>query len=460
MRSALWSGAAPAGGHRWRALAALAVVLLLAACASAPPKYTVDDGRKLDDKLVANIRAYGSGEQALRPAVLRSAGLKDPDCDKQWELPFAVATSDGLEENDRVAWARALKVDERLAVIATAPGSPLAVGDKLMALEGRAEVDAGKLAERLSEIRDMGKPFTVTLDGGRRQLVRPFEVCRGYARFVSPYIAEEQSYHWLMTLHPLQLAKAGLTEDEALWVVLWGQGLSEEGGTRMKAYHYGTQIVGTLYNLVTIASGLRGAAMAAEAAVNAAKNAAASVATDVLKQQLIEQGKALAAQRIRDGFSDAAQQLTRQQTLDALQAAAANRASLSGVSRIGATVFDRADQWAFERMAKLGGSQLAGLALHQKLIEFRFTSNGLVLDADRLTALSTLAKARGMEDQVLAILRGYKAEDLQLEVGSMPLASAPKAFSYDSPDDPGRQLGAGGLIDTMLRMPAEAVLRK
>ena len=43
------------------------------------------------------------------------------------------------------------------------------------------------------------------------------------------------------------------------------------------------------------------------------------------------------AQRIREGLADAAAQITRQQVVGVMQAAAANRGALSGVSRIAAT---------------------------------------------------------------------------------------------------------------------------
>ena len=62
-----------------------------------------------------------------------------------------------------------------------------------------------------------------------------------------------------MSYHPLELAKADLTADEALWTVLWTQGLSEEGGARMKVYDYGTSILSTLYTVATLASGLQAA---------------------------------------------------------------------------------------------------------------------------------------------------------------------------------------------------------
>ena len=47
------------------------------------------------------------GEQALRPAIARSAALGDKDCDRQWELPMSVMSSQGWSEDDRVAWVRA-----------------------------------------------------------------------------------------------------------------------------------------------------------------------------------------------------------------------------------------------------------------------------------------------------------------------------------------------------------------
>jgi len=438
----------------------LAVLLisccLLAACAG--PKFTVDDGRKVDEVLLGNIRAYGSGEQTLRPAIQRSAALHDKDCDKQWELPFAVATSYGWSENDRVAWVRALGVDERLTVVAATPDSPLHPGDKITKIGARQDEDSTRLLETLADLRDNGegKPIRLTLSTGRAVQVTPFEVCRGYTRLAPPNTPKLQDYHWLMSMHPLEITRADLSEDEALWAVLWTQGLSEEGGARMKTYHYGMKIAGTLYNLVTLATGLKGAAMAADAAISAARQAAAQVATDLIKQQLIEQGKQLALQRMRDGLVDSAQQLTRQQVIDGLQAAAVNRGSLSGVARIGATVFDRADAWAFEHAIKLGANPLAGFTLHQKMLERGLTANSLVFDVDRLAAISKVAEARGMGVEVTAILQGIRPQEIQYAMSAMPLASAPEVFSFESPDDPGAGRFSRGLIDAMLDIPAES----
>ena len=440
-------------------LLSLLLLALLTGCASAP-RFTVDDGRQVDETLLAGMRAYGAGERLIRPAIARSAALQDRECDKQWELPFAVATSAGWSENDRVAWARALQVDERLTVIAVTQGSPLPMGTRLNHVAGQTSDDGEKLLERLAEVRDAGKPFTVGTTAGKAVQVQPFEVCRGYARFAPPNTPQLQDYHWLLSLHPLEVTQAEPTPDEALWLVLWTQGLSEEGGARMKTYHYAVKIAGTLYNLATLASGVKAAAVAADAALSAAKSAAANAASEFLKQQLIEQGRALAAQKLREGLVDAAQQLTRQQVLNVMQAAAANRGSLSGISRIGATAFERADAWAFTRMAALGAPPLAGFTLHQKLVERGLAANAFLFDADRLAALNKVAAARGFEAEVTALLGGFRAEALVASIGAMPLASARTGFSFDSPDDPGASRFSRGLVDAMLDMPAETGAHK
>lgn len=440
-------------------LALLALLALLTGCASGP-KFTVDDGRPVDETLLAGMRAYGAGERLIRPAIARSAALKDKDCDKQWELPFAVATSAGWSENDRVAWARALQVDERLTVIAVTQDSPLPLGARIDQVGGQASNDGERLLEWLAEARDTGRPFTVGLPGGKGVRVTPFEVCRGYTRLAPPNTPQLQDYHWLLSLHPLEVTQAEPTPDEALWMVLWTQGLSEEGGARMKTYHYALKIGGTLYNLATLASGVKAAAVAADAALSAARSAAANVASDLLKQQLIEQGKALAAQRIREGLADAAAQITRQQVVGVMQAAAANRGALSGVSRIAATAFERADAWAFTRMAALGAPPLAGFTLHQKLIERSLAMNAFLFDADRLAALNKVAAARGFEAEVVAVLGGLRADALLAQIGAMPLASAQASFSFDSPDDPGAGRFSRGLVDALLDMPAESARKK
>ena len=243
-----WSG--------WRLWALVLLLAVLSGCSTT--KYTVDDGRPVNEALLGQIRSYGAGEKAVRQAIGRSAGLQDKDCDKQWELPFAVASSYGWDSaDDRVAWARALNVDERVTLIDVLPDSGLAVGDRIEAVAGYSRENSEKMLQELALKRDAGQSFELRLVGGRRVPVQPFAVCRGYTRFAPPSTPQAQDYHWLMSLHPLELADARLTDDEALWAVLWTQGLSEEGGARMKTYHYGTKVVGTLYNVVTLATGLR-----------------------------------------------------------------------------------------------------------------------------------------------------------------------------------------------------------
>ncbi|MDM4766978.1 hypothetical protein [Pelomonas sp. SE-A7] len=432
-------------------LAAPALLALLSACSST--KYTVDDGRQVDPVLLGSISAYGSGERAIRPAIQRSSALKDKDCDKQWELPFAVVSSQGWDENDRVAWVRALGVDERLTVIATAPGSPLSPGEKLISVAGSSSTEAEQQLLALTEARDRGRAFAVQTAAGRGVVIQPFEVCRGYTRFAPPNTPRMQDYHWLLSMHPLEVPLANMNEDEALWLVLWSQGVSEEGGARMKTVHYSTKIASTLYSIFTIATGLKGAALAADAAISAAKNAAASAVGEVLKQQLIDQGKALALQKIRESFSDQLEQMTKGQVLGALQKAAANRGALSGISYVASTVFEKADEWAFTRVAQLNGNPLSAFSLHQKLLERDLTGNSMILDAERLSALNKVAAAKGFETEVVAILKGIKPAELVADVGAMPVASARKRFSYTLDNDPGANPYANGLIDATLSMP-------
>jgi hypothetical protein len=439
-----------------RQLIALLLISLLASCAG--PKYTVDDGRKVDEVLLGNIRTYSQGERALRSAISRSASLQDKDCDTQWELPFSVESSYKLADNDRVAWVRALGVDERLTVVATAPGSPLQLRDKIQEIEGYARENSEKMMLELADRRDSGKPFNVKLFGGKTVAVTPFKVCRGYARLAPPATPLLQDYHWLLIVHPLQVARPEWTEDEALWAVLWGQGVSEEGGARMKTYAYGTKVAGTLYNLFTIASGIQGAAVAANAAVQAAQAAASSVATEVIKRQLLDQATAAATNRLREEAVDVVRKLSQAQVANAMQQAAANRGALSGVAWVASTVFEKADAWAYARMERLKASPLAAFSLHQKLIEKGLTANSLVLDPDRMNGLSKIAEAHGLREDVVAILQGMRPEDLQVAMAEMPVASAPGAFSYESDDDPAltSQPFARGLVDGMLNMPVES----
>ena len=455
----MWISNAAASGrlsnHRYICFPFLLAVAIFTGCGT--QKYTVDDGRKVDEVLLQSMRHYGAGERALRPAIVRSAALADPACDVQWELPIAVATSYGWNETERVAWVRALGVDERLTVTGAHSTAALALGDKLVEIAGFKSDNAEKMTLALAERRDLGKPFEVTTLAGKTARLEPFEVCRGYARFAPPGTPNAQDYHWLLSLHPIEVSAANLTDDEALWTVLWSQGLSEEGGARMKTYHYGVKLIGTLYDLATIASGLKGAALAAEAAVVAAKSAAAAAATEILKRQLLEQAQALAQRRIRDSVTDVAKQLTQKQVVGAMQAAAAHRTSLSGVARVAATVFDRADSWAYTRMQTLKADAFAGARLHQKLIENGATSNAMVFDPERMQSLDKLVQSQGRGEELVAALKGLRPAALVVEDDDMPLASKPAAFSFDDTAEVASNLPfARGLIDGMLELPVES----
>lgn len=436
-----------------RLLIVLILTALLAACASAP--FTVDDGRQVNEELLANIRTFGAGENALRPAIVRSAELNDPQCDHQWELPFSVATSYDWSADDRVAWVRALGVDERLTVIASSGQTGLQLQDKILALGRHSVSNSVSMLAELARLRDEGKPFQLTLAKGQTFTITPLKVCRGYTRLAPPNSPLAQDYHWLLTLHPLQIAQQPLTEEEALWTVLWTQGVSEEGGARMKTYDYGVKVVGTLYNLVTLVTGVQGAGLAANAAVKAAQNLATNVAADVLKKQLAAQATAAAATKLRGAVTDATQKLAQQQAMTAMQLAATNRGLLTGLARVAATVFDRADAWAYTRMQQLNANPLAGFSLHQKLLAMHLTDNAMVLDPERMAALGKLAEKSGRTDEVAAILGGLRPEQLQLAMLDMPLASAPGGFSYDEIIDTpsAAQPFARGLIDGMLHMP-------
>jgi hypothetical protein len=161
---------------------------------------------------------------------------------------------------------------------------------------------------------------------------------------------------------------------------------------------------------------------------------------------------------MRDEATSVVKKLTQAQVSTAMQQAAANRGSLSGVAWVASTVFEKADAWAYNSMEKLHADPLAAFTLHQKLIEKGLTANSMALDPDRMRALNKLAESRGLGEEVVAILQGMKPEDMQVAMASMPLATAPTAFSYEAEDDPSNQLQpfARGLVDGMLNMPVES----
>lgn len=430
----------------------MALVTVLVGCAA--PRYTVDDGRPVNQELLRKIEQYGMGERALRPAIARSAQLQDPDCNRQWELPISVTSSQDWQENDRVAWVRALSVDERITVIAAAAGVDLRPGDKLVEVDGEEDDDAAELLKELANMRDWGRPFSVKTAKGKTVTLTPFEVCRGYTRLAPPNTPTLQDYHWLMSYHPLEITQAGLSDDEALWTVLWTQGVSEEGSLRMKGYHYGTQILSSLYTVATLATGLQGAALAADQAIKTAQQAAAQAATDLIKQQLIDQAKQYAANRLREEVGKTVQGLTQAQIVSSMEQVAKNKGLLWGVSRVAATAFDEADAWAYQRMKKLGADPLAVFGLHQKLLEHGLLANALALDPDRMTALQAQAAQDGLSEAVVDRLKGIRPEHLTFTSTEMPLASAKTTFSYEDSGNDSTDPYAYGLVEALLGMPA------
>lgn len=394
-----------------------ALLLVLAGCGG--NKYTVDDGRQVDEKLLANIRALGNGEQAIRPALLQTASLKDKECDTQWELPFAVATSYDLKEDDRVAWVRGLQVDERLTVIGAAQEIGLDPGDKIVEIAGYHRDNSTKMLEELMERRESGKSFEVKTSDGKITNVFPIKVCRGHVVLATPDTPETQDYHWRQSIHPLEAFSKPLTPDEALWMVLWTQGLSEEGGVRMKTYQYGMSTLKTIVNIATVVSGVGNAARAAQAA----GASIASTATNVAARAAAEEAaKQMAKEAIAKDISDRAYKLARKELTSVLQAAALNRVGLGGVSWVAGTVFDRADKWAFERMSKLNADPLAAFSLHMKLAVSEATHNAFVFDEERLAQMKTLAATAGLNDKVARLLEGKPAE-------------APVETAYTSPNE-------------------------
>lgn len=377
------------------------LLLVLASCGGI--KYTVDDGRQVDEKLLSNIRLLGNAEQAIRPALLQSASLKDKECDTQWELPFAVATSYDLKEDDRVAWVRGLRVDERLTVIGIAPGIGLELGDKIVEIGGYQRDNSFNMLKELMERRDSGKSFEVKISDGKIINIFPINVCRGHIVLATPNSPETQDYHWLQSIHPLEAFSKPLTSDESMWVVLWTQGLSEEGGARMKTFHYGLATFKTIFNVATVVSGVGAAARAAQAAGVSAASAAGTVAAKAAAEAASKQ---LAQKAIADG----AYKLAKREMADVLQAAAANRIGLGGVSWVAGTVFDRADKWAFERMTKLNADPFAAFTLHTKLAESSLMRNAFVFDEERLAQMKTLAASVGLSGKVARLLDGKSAE--------------------------------------------------
>jgi hypothetical protein len=329
---------------------AATLLVVLGGCASTTP--TVDDGRKLDRQLLVEMQAYGEAAAAIRPAIVRTATLNNTECSTQYELPFEVLSAYGLGDDAKVAWVRALGVDESLTVIAADPSSGLKGGDIVAQVAGYKSGNTRKMADALLAARDRGEPFTLELASGEQVTVSPIKICRGHVLVASPFEPASQGYHWAQSVHPLEIFHQQLTLDEAAWIVLWTQGLSERGGPQMKTYAF---MVGSIKWITVLALGF-----------GASGGGAAAAGTSTASHQLAGQAASLMAQ------------------------AAANRASLSGISGVAASMFDRADQWAFDSMRKLGLDPRAGLSLHAKLVAQGAASNAFLFDERRLANMRAL----------------------------------------------------------------------
>jgi hypothetical protein len=344
-------------------MTAFILAFIFASLAGCATKLTVDDGRELNSQLIASMREFGEAAAQVRPAIVRSAAMAGSGCDTQYELPFDAVTTYGADEDTKVAWVRALGVDENLTVIAADRSAGMRGGDILAEVDGYHSRNKIKMAERLADARDRGQPFTVKLQDGEQVTVSPIQICRGHVLVAPPLDPALQRYHWKESVHPLEVFHTPLSADEAEWIVLWTQGLSERGGARMKTYAF---VTGSFKWLSVLGLGLVTSSATASARA-AAASAGSSAAGPVAATQLAGQAASLMAQ------------------------SAANRASLSGVSRVAAGVFERADQWAFEHMRTLGMDPRAGLRLHEKLVAQGAASNAFLLDAQRLKAMETLA---------------------------------------------------------------------
>jgi hypothetical protein len=346
-----------------RAIEALITAFVLAVLGGCASRLTVDDGRALDRRLVSEMQDFGEAAAAIRPAIVRSAAMADSGCDKQYELPFDAVTTYGVADEDtKVAWVRALGVDENLTVIAADRSSELRAGEVIAEVDGYQSSNKLKMADRLQAARDRGEPFALKLASGDQLTVVPIPLCRGHVLVAPPLEAALQRYHWSESVHPLEIFHQPLTADEAEWIVLWTQGLSEEAGARMKTYAF---VVGSFKWLSVLGLGFATSSVAASARASAA-SAGATASGQVAATHLAGQAASLMAQ------------------------SAANRASLSGVSRVAAGAFDRADKWAFDSMRKLKMNPRAGLSLHTKLVAAGAASNAFLLDKKRLDAMQKL----------------------------------------------------------------------
>lgn len=415
-----------------RAWGAACVVVAIAGCSTT---YTVDDGSPVDEKLFANINLYGRGERLLRPAIERSGQLTDVkqrDCSTQWEIPFSVASSYDLDRPVRIAWVRALQVDERLSVISATPESGLTPGDKIVELDGYGRSNTTKMLTKLEALREDGDPFVVKTAQGKEIQIKPFKVCRGYTRLSPPDKPFAQDFHWLKSVHALEIFNAGVTPDEALWMVLWTQGLSEEGGLRMKTFHYTKETVLTALDIATYAVAIGGIAQAGKAAANqvmtSAGEAMTKAASDQIARQALESAgkeaaKAAAREYVQRGAEEFGKAVVKQTGVVVAESFATRVGfSISMLSRVATTAFDEADLWAYNRMPSLGADSLAGATLHRKLVDQNLIFNAFSLDEERMTGLVDAAKGKQLDEAMKAAFIGLTPA-ASLEVAEMPEAS-------------------------------------
>jgi hypothetical protein len=435
----------------------LALSVLVTGCAT---KYTVDDGSPVDEKLLASILLYGKAEQAVRPNIMKSVQLKDEDCDKQYELPFVVATSYDLPKMERIAWVRGLQVDERLTIIAASRESGLKPGDKIEEIDGDDD-DIDEMFEELMELRDDGDDFEIKLSDGRIFKIQPEEVCRGHVEISKPADPNLQDYHWLQSTHAMSIFNHTLTPDEAMWVVLWTQGLSEEAGARMKTYHYGMKVVKTTLTVASIASGIGAAANAASsvaaqyAASEAGKQAAQAAGKELAKYAAEQIADAARKQALETAAKEIAKATAQEIAVGAIRSATIFKSSLSEISWVAGTGFYMADKWAFDRMAKLGADPIAAYTLHYKLASNMQAENAFVFDEERLADMMKFADENGLGERVRLALAG---KDPNVLTGTVNVATDIEMRPLDSAEPvapTNAAVAPANLVETSNRAAAE-----
>ena len=115
--------------------------------------------RKVNETLLGKPAQAPGPRQACAASSHRALrGPQGPGLQPPVGLPFSVATSYGeWEEDDRVAWVRALQVDRRLTVVAAAPDRPRARRQDRRD-QGYKKNDANKMLAGFAELRDDGEP--------------------------------------------------------------------------------------------------------------------------------------------------------------------------------------------------------------------------------------------------------------------------------------------------------------